>query len=1236
MRNRISGADASLPGSPAAVLSAAVPVRVVIVTLDMHLAHAVDRVGRRLAQQVPGLVLTLHAAAEWEHNPAALERAKADIAQAHVVIATMLFLDDHVRAIRPALLARREACDAMAVVMSAPDAARLTRLGSLRMDAPESGLTRLLKRLRGKGTEGKPASGAGQMAMLRRLPRILRLIPGKAQDLRAFFLTMQYWLAGSDANIESLVRFLLNQYADGPRRALRGTLNPPAPIDYPDVGLYHPRLPNRMTERLDDLPPAPAGAAGTVGVLILRSYVLAGDTAHYDGVIAALEARGLRVLVAFATGLDSRPAIEAYFEEGGRPRIDALVSLTGFSLVGGPAYNDQTAAGQILGRLDVPYIAAMPVEFQTLEGWRESRHGLTPVEATMMVAIPELDGAIAPLVYGGRSAASDGPQRMQPEPERAAALAARVTRLVALRRTARAERRIAIVLFNFPPNAGATGTAAHLAVFESLFNTLSAMRRAGYAVDLPRDVDALRARLLDGNRERHGTDANVHALVPVDDHVRREPHLDALEQQWGPAPGRHLTNGRALYIQGAQFGQVFVGLQPGFGIEGDPMRLLFDGSFAPTHAFSAFYRWLREDFAAHAVLHFGTHGALEFMPGKQVGLGSTCWPERLIGDLPNVYLYAANNPSEGTLAKRRSAATLVSYLTPSMREAGLYKGLLDLKHAVERWRARTAPDPELEATIVDQAAALDLALDDRGIAGLAARLYEYEQALIPDGLHVVGAAPDAAARAAQLAHIAGAQGGAVPPAAVLDALAAGVPAERALRLWDTPATPDLRRLLDDLARANGHLAGSGELDGLLTALDGRFVAPAPSGDLLRTPEILPTGRNLHGFDPFRLPSAAAMRDGAAQVRRLLQRHAEAGSPAPETIAFVLWGSDNLKGEGEPIGQVLALLGARARFDAYGRLCGAELLPLEQLGRPRIDVLVTLSGIFRDLLPLQTRMLAEAAWLAASADEPPERNFVRKHALAAQAELGCDLEEAALRVFSNAEGAYGANVNHMIDAGCWTDGDELADTYQARKCFAYGRSGSATRQPILLGQALRTVDLAYQNIESLELGVTAIDHYVDTLGGISRAARRARGAEIAVYVGDQTQGTAKVRSLAEQVTLETRTRMLNPRWYDGLLRHGYEGVRQIEAQVTNTFAWSATTDQVAPWVYQRISETFVLDPDMRARLMDLNPKASARMANRLIEAHERNFWSPDAATLDALRLAGDEIEDRLEGVLVAAE
>jgi len=1172
----------------------------VIVTLDQHTAGPAARARDRLVADFPGLVISIHAAAEWSENPAALADAKQSVAHADIVMANMLFLEEHTNAILPELRARRDDCDAMIAIMADSDVVKLTRMGDLDMSAPASGAMKFLKSLRGS----KPSSsntGSSQMKTLRRLPKILRLIPGKSQDLRNWFLSMQYWLGGSDDNIEQMIRMLVSRYATGVEwRRVKAR----APVEYPDVGVYHPDLPgHHISTDANDLP-SPAVTTATVGLLMLRSYILASDTAHYDAVIRTFEAKGMRVIPAFAGGLDGSPAIEGYFQG----KVDAMVSLTGFSLVGGPAYNDSPAAVNLLSNLDVPYIAAQPLEFQTLGQWADSRQGLGPVETTMLVALPEIDGATNPTVFGGRHGPDGctgcpvpchpGGQRgglskaMAPCHERINALADRTLRMARLRRKANADKTVGIVLFGFPPNAGAVGTAAYLSVMESLFNTLHHMKSQGYDVTPPADVDTLRAMILKGNAAQFGQEANVAAHVSADDIVRQTPWLAEIESVWGPAPGRVMSDGRGVFILGAQFGKVFVGVQPTFGYEGDPMRLLFEHGFAPTHAFATFYLWLRNTLKADVLLHFGMHGALEFMPGKQAGAGRKCWPDRLIGNMPNVYLYAANNPSEATLAKRRSGAVTITHLTPPLAAAGLYKGLADVKDSLKRWResgADATGRAELEVLIREQAAAVDLDAGD--LNSLWLRLLETEGSLIPDGLHVVGRPMSDADRAA-----------------MLDLMVHADPTAR--------------------ARADAALRGNSELTGLMRALSGHYIAPVPGGDLIRAPEILPTGRNIHAFDPFRMPTAFAMADGMKQATLLIATHAS----MPRTVAMVLWGSDNIKSDGGPIAQAMALMGTRPRFDSFGRLAGADLIPLAELGRPRVDVVMTLSGIFRDLLPLQTRMLAEAALRCAMADEPLDQNFIRAHALAYAAEMGCDMQTAALRVFSNAEGAYGSNVNVLVDQSVFGDEDELADAYESRKSFAYGVNGKTQQNTALLQKVLKDVDLAYQNLESVELGVTTVDHYFDTLGGIARAVKRAKGGVSApVYIGDQTRGVGKVRTLQAQVALETRSRSLNPKFYEGLLKHGHEGVRQIEAQITNTMGWSATTGEVEPWVYQRLSETFVLDAAMRERLAALNPQASMRMANRLLEASDRSYWTPDAATLAALQNAADQLEDRMEGI-----
>jgi magnesium chelatase subunit H len=1255
-------------------------LRFVVVTMNGHLLGALERAGRKAADA--GVDLRVHVAADWGNDPEALDACRQDLETAELVLVSQLFLEEHATAVRDVLEENRDRYRALVCILSEGELVHLTRMGKLDMSSggdEERGKWHplsVLKRLKGE-RKGGGASGKRQMMVLRTVPKILRFLPGAAQDLRAYMLTLQAWLSGSQPNLLALLLLLAERYGE-----LDTGRDVPELRRYPDEGLYHPSLsgargtPQGITERLDELP-APADAVGTVGLLIMRSYVLAGNTAHYDAVIHALEGRGLRVIPAFAAGLDNRSVVARYFQGG----VDAVASLTGFSLVGGPAYNDAASARTMLEELDVPCLTLVPLEFQTVEEWEEDDRGLNPLQTALMVSVPELDGSVAPHVFGGRVAGAEGPARdTSPVPERVERVAERLLHMVRLRRRERAERKLAVVLFNFPPNAGAVGSAAYLDVWASLHRTLEHLEAQGYSVDVPESSDALREAVLGGNAERWGTPAHVAARTPVDDYLREARWLDEIEAVWGAAPGRELTDGRSLYVLGARMGNVFVGVQPPFGIEGDPMRLLFEGGYAPTHAFANFYRWLQKDFGADAYLHFGTHGALEFLPGKHVGMSAACWPDRLLGDVPNFYLYAANNPSEGTLAKRRAAATLVTYLTPSVTQAGLYRGLLELRANLDRLAGLdTAEDADERASLVEAVAArcedLDLAFQgEEDLPSLRSRLLEMEYALIPHGLHVLGesAGPEeradlllAVARAgrperdlepldemlgwvadgngapgqgrehdAAHPHDAGSAATNGKAADAIHTLVADGPRAGCRAMESLGLPRDVAgRLTDYLHETDTALQTNGELDGLVRALDGRFVPPTPGGDLIRQPEVLPTGRNLYAFDPYRIPSPAAMAEGRRLVEALLERAAAGtgGTAFPETVAMVLWGTDNMKRDGAPVAQALALLGAEPRFDSYGRLAGARLVPLEELGRPRIDVVMTTSGVFRDLLPLQLKLLAEAVRMAALADEPDEDNYVRRHALAQAEALGCSLEDAALRVFSNAQGAYGANVNLMVDRSVWEEEDALADAFLKRKSFAYGADGQARSNPALLERALEGVGFTFQNLDSVELGVTDVDQYFDSLGGLTRLATRNAGHDVPAYIGDETRGSARVRSLEEQVELEARTRILNPRWYEGMLGHGYQGVRELENRVTAAVGWSATTGTVPQWVYQRVGETFVLDPEMRERLSELNPHATAGMAARLVEAVDRGYWAPDDETLDELHEITDELEDRMEGI-----
>jgi len=436
---------------------------------------------------------------------------------------------------------------------------------------------------------------------------------------------------------------------------------------------------------------------------------------------------------------------------------------------------------------------------------------------------------------------------------------------------------------------------------------------------------------------------------------------------------------------------------------------------------------------------------------------------------------------------------------------------------------------------------------------------------------------------------------------------------------------------DLLCRVREQLSGNAELDALAAALRGDYIVPGPGADIIQNPDVLPTGRNTHAVNPYLIPSRMAVQRAAGVADALLQRFRTEKGRYPETMAMVLWGIDNIKTQGEAVAQALHMLGVKPRRDSLNRATGVEVIPLEVLGRPRIDVVMTVSGIFRDLFGSTMTLLDTAVRTVAELDEPENMNFVRRHVLL-QAEQGTTLEDATARVFSNAAGNYGTNVNFMVLDSQWQTGSELGDLFVTRKCFAYGRGRDAGQARAMMENCLARVELTYQNIDSSEIGVTDVDHYFEYLGGVSRAVEQRAGSRPAIYLSDSTNPCAKVRTLEETIQLESRTKTLNPKWYEGLLRHGFSGVAEIEHHVTNTFGWSATAGAVDKWIYDEVAETFVLDDTMLERLKGLNLGSTRSMVGRLLEAAGRGIWAADEEVLERLRGAFEDIDDRIEGVV----
>jgi magnesium chelatase subunit H len=620
-----------------------------------------------------------------------------DLAQANIVFVIHVMDGENASRLVNTLERFKDRYDAVVVINCMPELMRQTRMGRLNVNAlagkrerrkGETLLRSIGSWIGNQARRGKSTRNHTQyLKLVDRLPGILKFVPtaGALTDAKHYLYLFCYFLQPTPANIQSMLLYSLVHYVDDKRLK---KLRVPKPEQTPSVAIYHPEARSLFESfaAYRKWYKKPLDPQSTIGLLLMRPQVVSKTTRHYDALIRAIEAEGLSVVPAIATLMDNREAASKFFVEKEKPTVSQIVSLTGFSFVGGPAMNDSAAASEFLRELNLPYRSAVSLDTQTIEAWSDSQTGLNPVQSGMQIAIPEIDGATEPFVYGGIPARGQEPVALE---DRCNRLARRLRRWNRLQTAPRDRIKLAIVLFCFPPNKGNIGTAADLDVFPGVFDVLKRLRDEGYRVDDPDSADDLRQRLLGGNSEQFGVAANVAYRMTVQEYRRLCPYVREVERDWGAAPGAINSFGGELLIQGLELGNVFIGVQPTFGFEGDPMRLMMARSGSPHHGFLAFYTYLSKVLNADGVIHFGTHGALEFMPGKQIGLSGECWPDRLIDELPNFYIYSVNNPSEGSIAKRRSYAELISYLTPPIENAGLYKELAGLKDLVMAYRQST-------------------------------------------------------------------------------------------------------------------------------------------------------------------------------------------------------------------------------------------------------------------------------------------------------------------------------------------------------------------------------------------------------------------------------------------------------------------------------------------------------------------------------------------------------------------
>ncbi|WP_461001192.1 cobaltochelatase subunit CobN [Streptomonospora sediminis] len=1112
---------------------------------------------------------------------------------------------------------------------------------------------------------------------------------------------------------------------------------------------------------------APAGAAGaepspTVAVVFYRAHELSGNTAFVDTLCHAIEDAGGTPLPVFSGSLRglSRETAPGLFEI--LDRADAVITTV--LAAGGAVAADASGGGDedawdagALAALDVPILQGL-VLTSTRERWQASDAALTPMDAGMQVAIPEFDGRLVTVPFSFKEISADtGIPVYAADPERAARIAGIAVRHARLHSVPPARRRLGVVLSSYPTKHSRVGNAVGLDTPASAVRLFRELVERGY--DLGADDSLWRVPGPDEDRRADDGDPLIHALiaagghdvewlsedqlaaatnrVPLDDYTKWFEALPAelrtaVTDHWGPPPGDlyvdHSSGRPEIVLASLRFGNVVLMIQPPRGFGENPIAIYHSPDLPPSHHYLAAYRWLEAPagtaggetatgFGAHAVIHLGKHGTLEWLPGKGLGLAAEDSPDAVLGDLPLIYPFIVNDPGEGTQAKRRAHATVVDHLVPPMARADTYGDIAKLEQLLDEYAMVNDLDPDktpaLRAQIWTLIKTAELHHDlhqpempgedefDDFVMHVDGYLCEIKDVQIRDGLHILGLAPEGESRVnlamavLRASQVWGGRAGALPGLRAVLAAAFGLaekellaePGARAAvpesltALADGPArtASDALDLIDTLARRlveqmeeRGWAAGDAEpvvagvlgdavpageaaemarvlrfaaeevvprlaattdeIGAVLHALDGGHIPAGPSGSPTRgLVNVLPTGRNFYSVDPKAVPSRNSWDVGQALADSLVRRHLDDTGDYPASVGLTVWGTAAMRTQGDDIAEVLALLGVRPTWDdASRRVTGFEIVPPEELGRPRIDVTLRISGFFRDAFPHVIGLVDDAIKAVSELDEPADQNFPRAHALADHTEHG-DWRRATTRIFGSRPGAYGAGLLPLIDTRNWRDDADLAEVYAVWGGYAYGRGLDGREARTDMESSFRRISVAAKNQDTREHDIVDSDDYFQYHGGMVAMVRRLTGANPEAYVGDSAvPDQVKTRTLGEETRRVFRARVVNPRWIAAMRRHGYKGAFELAATVDYLFGYDATAGVVDDWMYAKLAETYVFDPENREFLEQSNPWALRGMTERLLEAAERELWEqPDPEVLDRLRETYLALEGDLE-------
>jgi cobaltochelatase CobN len=1139
----------------------------------------------------------------------------------------------------------------------------MTRLGKFSM----AGMSRM-----GKRGAGSPSPERNNMLkMIQMMEKVGKAFPvGRLRDMRNFLWLWKYWLLPNEANIENMLFLIGREYfgwRDFPKPDPPQTRDELCLMD-PGTGVRYSTAEEFWRRTGFD------EHKGRVALL----YSLYNYPVDCFPVVSKLQERLreqfniLPIALSFIEGSDLE-RVRQILMPNGEPAVDLVANLVAFRLGQGPMGGAVEPALDFMKELNVPVLHPFLISKRTIQDWEDDPEGVKTGEFLLHYFLPEQDGNIehypvAAIDENGSRFAEFGLIE-----ERVDHLAKRISNWIQLRKKPNDQKKIALILYDYPPGEDSVGRSAFLDAFASLEAILDRLAQEGYSVPALNAKDLHEIFIEDGRLNTPVWHADMPEDVTIVDRTAYRRYIDqipgalAINDRWGEFPGEIMVNGNGVVLPAVIRENTFIGLQPSRGGFERERESYHDKNILPHHQYLAFYRWLEEDFGVDVCLHIGTHGTLEFLPGKEKALSGDCFPDILLGSMPHLYLYYCGNPSEAMLAKRRAHATVISHMPPPFVQGELYGEMETMQLLLNEYEEAHHLDPTREEEILKD---LHQSVDQmgwtwKGIDDIEERLYEMRTASIPSRLHTIGQAfSDQEAREFLrqyfqansvdgehlYQHLASEQGWDWEEisSAPVNYQARKNTLEKAAEEWiqhwindDEPGeSASIRQeswmdpLLITGKTIYQTLTRNQELDALCRSLEGEYLPAGMGGDLFRNPDILPTGRNMYQFDPQRVPSPSAVRMGKRFAENTLDAYQEANGEYPRSVAVVLWGLETSQTQGETVGQVLAYLGVRRMGSLWDPKL--ELITLEELGRPRVDVTLQICGFFRDMFPNLITLIQGAFQLVAESGEPPEENFILLNRTALKEELirrgmkAAEADEYSLaRIFGPAPAEYGTSLTTLIKRKDWTEEGDIVASYLSSLQYVYSPSHHGVEARMVLDVNLSRVDLVSQVRSTRDYEMTDLDHYYEFYGGLAKSVEQTSGKKAMLLVSDSTEGQVRTETMAHAVQRGIRTRLLNPSWLDGMLKHSYHGGQELAGRLENLVGLAATTGEVDNQLFDDVNDKLALDGTMRERIKNNNPYALREIMGRLLEAEARGYWEPSPEKLEELQKHYLALEGYLE-------